>query len=1121
MYYINPISDRLPHDHASRHFYLCLFLLLATLSPAQTRETDALTLAKYDLNKNGRLDPDEITAMEAAQRTLAGTGSAAAAQASVVTLSPFEVRSEDRGYYASNTTSGTRLNSKVEDLASSITVITKEQMTDFAMLDINDVFLYEAGTEGSGTYTDFSVDRNASPVDNTQMNPNNANRVRGVGPANLSFGNFETSGRVPLDPLNIDAIEISRGPNSTVFGIGSAAGTVNMQPASANLSRNRSQVSLRADSYDGYRTSLDVNRVLKKGMLAIRGSGAFQHEGFTRKPSGLDTTRLNGMVKYQPFRYTSVSASFSYYDIKGNRPNTTMPRDAITGWKKAGSPTWDPVTARVTLNGAKLGPFANNALPPYFSNANFATLSTLFIDQKGLGFWSPSRTTSTNTPNSPNQNVFLVNTTPEAIRATQPLFSSDPSVSSRELYEWPSVNLAAVNYMRDTTRTTHLQLEQILFDTPRQMLALQAGYFREDAQRFTRYIMGVPGSSGVTGQLHVDVNERMIDGSANPYFLRPFIGIFGVKGFVDNPLLRETSRVQLAYKLDLRQEKNALRWLGLHQFSGYAEYKDFNSSRTAYRDVLQSKHAWLPTTGVVDALGFPATPAITRGYFRYYVGDNVGANADMAPANFVSDQFYDYRWGNGVTGQFVTERAKLGASIVGNDYALSRTVLKTHGAVLQSHLLQGRVITTFGLRKDRSFNLDGLAPEFTSTDGVIEVKPDSFGKWSPEGWRSREGLTKTAGVVLRPKPWLSVYGNVSDSFQPAGPAMDLFRRPLPDPTGEGTDYGFSLNLMGGRLVTRINKYETKQINSRNGSSTIIAQRLRAIDFLTRGSGSGNVLLYDRASGWVVNAATARGASLTQDQIDTEVAKIMGLDKDYLIPQEYLIGETGDVIAKGTEVEINFTPTNFWTVKLNVTETQSIDSRLSPGMTKWLAERLPVWQRIVDPELGRPWFTERYAGSNSASQFLAASVVAPLGVAIATEGKSRPQIRRYRANMSTSYRLGGLTEQKHLKRMTVGGALRWEDKGAIGYYGVEQLPAVITALDTNRPIYEKANLYADAFVAYRTRLFSNKIGATFQLNVRNLQENGRLQAISAFPDGTPNGYRIIDPRIFILTATFDL
>jgi hypothetical protein len=126
------------------------------------------------------------------------------------------------------------------------------------------------------------------------------------------------------------------------------------------------------------------------------------------------------------------------------------------------------------------------------------------------------------------------------------------------------------------------------------------------------------------------------------------------------------------------------------------------------------------------------------------------------------------------------------------------------------------------------------------------------------------------------------------------------------------------------------------------------------------------------------------------------------------------------------------------------------------------------------------------------------------------------------NLSTSYRLAGLgLERQWLKRLSVGGALRWECQGGIGYYGVESLPAVITALDPNRPIHDPARLYADAFVSYRTRLFANKVGAAFQFNVRNLQENGRLQPISAYPDGTPNAYRIVDPRQFILTMTFDL
>src|SRR5689334_7403440 len=42
----------------------------------------------------------------------------------VVTLSPFEVKADTKGYYNANTMSGTRFNSKIDDLASSITVMT-------------------------------------------------------------------------------------------------------------------------------------------------------------------------------------------------------------------------------------------------------------------------------------------------------------------------------------------------------------------------------------------------------------------------------------------------------------------------------------------------------------------------------------------------------------------------------------------------------------------------------------------------------------------------------------------------------------------------------------------------------------------------------------------------------------------------------------------------------------------------------------------------------------------------------------------------------------------------------------------------------------------------------------
>jgi len=206
---------------------LFLLILAAPAGHAQVAPApamDAATLAKYDLNKNGRLDANEQAALEADQRkgipvtATPAPGDKAGARDEVVTLSPFEVISDNKGYFASNTMSGTRLNSKIEDLGQSISVVTKEQMSDFAMLDINDIFDHMASTEGTNSYSAFDVDRTGAVTDNVSLDPNNANRVRGIGSANIAFNNIATTGRVPVDPLWMDSLELSRGPNANIGG---------------------------------------------------------------------------------------------------------------------------------------------------------------------------------------------------------------------------------------------------------------------------------------------------------------------------------------------------------------------------------------------------------------------------------------------------------------------------------------------------------------------------------------------------------------------------------------------------------------------------------------------------------------------------------------------------------------------------------------------------------------------------------------------------------------------------------------------------------------------------------------------------------------------------------------
>ena len=301
----------------------------------------------------------------------------------VVVLSPFEVNTaRDTGYFASSTMSGTRLNSKLEDLASPISVVTKQQLLDTAALDINDVFKYESNTEGMSQFTDFTIDRTFY-VENTTLNPQSSNRIRGVGSANTTINNFSLSSSIPLDTYNIDSIEISRGPNATLAGLGNASGTVNINTSHADLNKDTNQVVGRGDSYGGWRSQLDLNRVLIKNKLAFRVAAVHDDKGFERKPAHERINRLTAGLSISPSKNTLVRASYEHYDNNFSRANTTLPRDSITEWLANGKPVWNPVTSSWRL--------LNGTTYTAVTSANESVSLPLGLTPGGTGTWaSPS-----------------------------------------------------------------------------------------------------------------------------------------------------------------------------------------------------------------------------------------------------------------------------------------------------------------------------------------------------------------------------------------------------------------------------------------------------------------------------------------------------------------------------------------------------------------------------------------------------------------------------------------------------------------------------------------------------------------------------------------------------------
>jgi len=1041
-----------------------------------------------------------------------------------VTLSPFEVTENNRGYYGANTTSGTRLNSKIEDLGASITVITKEQMEDFALLGLNDIFAYEAGTEGTANYTEFSVDQNGAVTDSVNLNPESANRIRGLGAANITFGNFETSGRVPIDPIDVDAVEISRGPNSSIFGIGNTSGTVNSVPASANLANHRTQATLRADSNEGYRTSLEVNRVLIKGRLALRGSAVFQHDESHLKPSGVNTVRLNGMVKYRPFKTTTLSASIADYRMSGQRTNSLTPSDGVTTWLENGRPIFDPTTGIATVNGAAV-PLANNTV------GSFGNIQ-IWVDQGKIDRVTFIRTTDTRDPVVTVGNGVYRESNLRVLYPNQPLFITALPVTDRTVYDWRNINLGAANYYNNTAKTMTATLEQVFLATPRQKLAAQAAWLREHTENFSRVAVGIPRSNPTSTLLLVDFNSKLLDGRPNPNLGRPYLS---TQPYLElSPAERDDYRAQVAYHLDFREDQGWLRWLGAHDFSTYGEYKDVEQRRLRWRHTIVSNHSWYPA-GVARGSnagqiigGRPGIPTniLQAPGLRLYVGDNAGGNVDYGPSYFPTGPA-TVAYGNGAT--FINEPVEIG-SAVANGTGISgntRNVLKDHGVIWQGHLLQDRIIPTVGWRYDESYTRIG--GQFVSRDGIGLDYP-SYNSWAPGDWTYGDGPTRTAGIVIRPVRALSLYWNKSDSFRPSTPRQDLYLNRLPDPNGVGKDFGVMMSLFQDRLSLRFNRYITRQLQTPNGPSATFVSRIRRMDFTNYNAdsnpGTDPFTLQTVAAGWVQAEAAAQGRALSADELKNRVAAIMKVPLKYLDEPAFSNGAADDTLARGFEFEANFNPTKSWSLKVNLAKQQTLNERIAPELQQWVNERLPVWQSIIDPATGKPWFTSIYgagtsAALNNAAGFLSANVTSQINQLRATEGQIRPQIRQYRANFITNFRLAGITEQKFLKRCNVGGAVRWEDKGAIGYYGKQQPPAIVTSYDLQRPIYDPGHTYVDLLLGYRTRLFREKVGARFQLNVRNLQENGRLQPIAAFPDGRPYAYRIVEPRVFILSSSFDL
>lgn len=1128
---------------------------IATLAHAQVAAApDAATLAKYDKNQNGRLDPDELATQQADAALL---DTAVPPRDEVIELSPFQVTADTKGYHASNTLSGTRLNSRLEDLASSITVITKQQLVDTAALDINDIFLYESNTEGMHQYTEFVQDRGFYN-ETTTLNPQSANRVRGVGAANMARGNFAASSSIPVDTYNIESVEISRGPNANIFGLGNAAGTVNLLTIRANATRDSSQVVVRGDSYGGWRSSLDLNRALIKDKLALRFAGVRDEKGFERDPSFEKITRLTGALTYQPFKKTRLTASIESYRNSYNRGNTTLPRDVYSEWRDTGMPVWNPTfgtaggwrllndTTYTSVTAAQETTLFPVGLYPNFNT--FWARPSAYNDNGVIERFEMARVSTTNAPGFNGARRYsetgsIYRRGGNAFGVPPLILYQMPSISDRADYDYTSINFLAPNFGRDEGEISQVELEQTIISSARQQLALQLGFYRENISRFDHSFLSR--TDGATPLVSVDINEVYFDGTPNPYFLRPYI--FATEPQIKlSDELNDNLRGTLAYQLDLTQNTGWTKWLGLHRFAAYGEERELTNRSTSAREKVVSNHSY---TSANDLLSLPLRGATYNMGMRYYVGGKVtdaGPVIDYAPTapGNVPGSMPFLWYGNNSS---VPTIETVAFDSVINSGSTRQRKISTQGLTWQGFLWKNRIIPTFGVRKDkqkervsRSLNSNPTQAN-TTIDPATRLHDLSFLNEFPNPWSENEGKTKTKGVVVKPLPWLNLHYNESDSFVPEPIRFNIHLEQLANPTGNGKDYGFSVTLFDGKLVAKVNKYKTVELDSRSGSTGgAFAQRTFRFFFdpnaplvLNETTGAFNNSL----DPFDLEQVGAQWFRTQNPALTGEEARVMavntylapfGFDQAYMDRVRQLGGgsfaEVNTVTSKGLELELNYNPTRFWTLKLTAAQQQAVDTELSNNANNFFDEHLPAMMAITDPVTGANWWTTNLGSGSTASpqNWFFVNILTTLTQASANAGKPRPQTREWRFAATTNFRLSAITDHKWLKNMAVGGSLRWEDKAVLGYHGAAPLAnGAVVEYDVTRPIYDPSRTYVDFLASYDLKLFKGKVKTRIQLNVRNIFEDGRLQPFVYNPDGQPWNYRIIDPRQFILSATFDL
>lgn len=231
-------------------------------------------------------------------------------------LSPFTVdTSRDKGYRATNSTSGTRLDAAIKDLPIPIEVITAEFIRDIGANDLREALAYSAGilTE---TQTDFAAD-----VAEISDNPQGV--TGGKEQTQIKLRGFVTTESLRRgfrranwsDSANIERVEVVRGPSALLYGVGNFGGLVNYITKTP-LPQSRHEVRVGAGSWNYRRAELDTTGpVGGKWDAGYRLTAAYETTDDWTEFKGHTRRHVSPVFQFKPFKTTNVLVDLEHTEF--------------------------------------------------------------------------------------------------------------------------------------------------------------------------------------------------------------------------------------------------------------------------------------------------------------------------------------------------------------------------------------------------------------------------------------------------------------------------------------------------------------------------------------------------------------------------------------------------------------------------------------------------------------------------------------------------------------------------------------------------------------------------------------------------------------------------------------